>query len=69
MRENCKQKRYDYVPNQKALKKRHKTCKLGQKTCGPYDIIQTHVNRTLIFELKPGISERLNLCRVIPYKE
>jgi hypothetical protein len=24
MRENCKQKCYDYVPNQKILKKRHK---------------------------------------------
>ncbi len=29
MHENCKQKDYDYVPNQKVLKKRHKTCKLG----------------------------------------
>jgi hypothetical protein len=32
MRENRKQKHYDYVPNQKEIKKRHKTCKLGQKT-------------------------------------
>jgi hypothetical protein len=39
MRENCKQKCYDYVPNQKVLKKRHKTCKLGQKTSGPYKIL------------------------------
>jgi hypothetical protein len=30
--ESCKQKHYDYVPNQKVQKKRHKTCKLGQKT-------------------------------------
>ncbi len=35
MRENCKQKCYNYVSNQKVLKKRHKTCKLGQKTSGP----------------------------------
>jgi hypothetical protein len=26
---NPEQKCYDYVPNQKVLKKRHKTCKLG----------------------------------------
>jgi hypothetical protein len=68
MRENCKQKRNDYVPNQKVLKKRHKTCKLGQ-TSGPSKIIQTHVNGTLTVELKPRISERLNIRRVIPYKE
>jgi hypothetical protein len=43
MRENCKQKCYDYEPNQKVQKKRHKTCKLGQKTSGPYKKIQTHV--------------------------
>jgi hypothetical protein len=56
MLENRKQKRYDYVPNQKVLKKRHKTHKLGRKTSGPYKILQTHVNRTLTVELKPGIS-------------
>ncbi len=69
MHENCKQKCYNYVPNQKVPKKRHKTCKLGQKTSGPYKIIQTYVNRTLTVELKPGILERLNIRRVIPYKE
>jgi hypothetical protein len=69
MRENCKQKCYDYVPNQKVLKKRHNTRKLGQKTSGPYKILQTHINRTLTVELKPGIAERVNIRRVIPYKE
>ncbi len=69
MCENQKQKRYNYVPHQKVLKKRHKTCKLGQKPSGPYKILQTHVNGTLTVELKPGISERLNIRRVIPYKE
>jgi hypothetical protein len=69
MHENCKQKRYDYVPNQKVLQKRHKTCKLGQKTSGPYKIMQTHVNGTLTIMLKPRISERINIGRAIPYKE
>jgi hypothetical protein len=69
MPENCKQKHYNYVSNQKVLKKRHKTCKLGQKTTGPYKIMQTRVNGTLTIELKPGISERINICRAIPYKE
>jgi hypothetical protein len=69
MRENCKQKHCDYVPNQKVLKKGHKTYKLGQKTSWPYKILQTHVNGTLTVELKPGISDRLNIHKVIPYKE
>jgi hypothetical protein len=69
MRENPKWKRYDYMPNQKVLKKRHETCKLGQKTGGSYKIMQTHVSGTLTVELKPRISERINIRRVIPYKE
>ncbi len=69
VRENHKQTLYNYVPNQKVLMKRHKTCKLGQKTSGPYKILQTHVNGTLTVELIPGISERLNIRRVIPYKK
>ncbi len=44
-RKNCKQKCYNYVPNQKVLKKRHKSHKLGKKTSGPYKILQTHVIR------------------------
>ncbi len=68
MPENRKQKCYDYMPNEKVLKNRHKTCKLGQKTSGPYKIIQTHVNGTLTVEWKPWISERIHMHRVIPYK-
>ncbi len=69
MSENCKQKCYDYVPNQNVLKKRHKIFKFDQKTSGPYKILQTHVNRTLTVELKAGISKRIHIRRVIPYKE
>jgi hypothetical protein len=69
MHENCKQKCYNYVPNQQVLKKRHKTCKLDQKTSGPYKIMQTHVDGTVTIELKPGISERVNIRKVILYKE
>jgi hypothetical protein len=69
MRENSKQKRYNYVPNQKVLQKRHKTCTLGQKTSGPYKILQTHVNGTVTIDLKPRISEIINIQRVIPCKE
>ncbi len=66
---NQKHRQYDYVPQQRELKKKWKPCKLGERTSGSYKILQTHVNGTLTIELQPGISERLNIRRVIPYKE
>jgi hypothetical protein len=36
---------------------------------GPYRVLQTHVNGTITIELRPGVSERLNIRRIIPYKE
>ncbi len=69
MRGNIKQKHFYYCPNHKVLKKRHMPQKLGQKISGPYKILQTHVNGTVTIELKPGTSERINIRRVIPFKE
>jgi hypothetical protein len=69
IRENQKRCCYDYVPQQRVLKKKWKTRKLGERTSGPYRVLQTHVNGTLRTELKPGVSERLNIRRVIPYRE
>ena len=46
---------------QRVLKKDEKPCKLGERTSGPYKVLQTHVNGTLDL--------RLNIRRVIQYKE
>ncbi len=69
MKENQKRRRYDYIPQQKILKKTWKSQKLGIRTTGPYTILQTYVNGTVTIELRPGIAERLNIRRIIPYKE
>jgi hypothetical protein len=69
IQENNKQRQYDYAQNQRVLKIRHKPHKFGHRTAGPYKVLQTHVNRTLTIELKPSISERINIRRVIPYIE
>ncbi len=53
----------------KQNKIRNTTLKLRHRTAGSYRVLQTHVNRTLTTELKPGISERINIHRVIRYKE
>jgi hypothetical protein len=68
-RENQKRRRFDYLPNQRILKKCWKPCKLDERTSGPYRVLQTHVNGTVTIELRPGVSERLNIRRFIPYKE
>jgi hypothetical protein len=69
IRENQKRRCYNYVPQQWVLKKKWKPRKLGKRITGPYRVLHTHVNGTLTIELRPGISERLNIRRVIPYKE
>jgi len=69
MKENQKWRCYDHIPQQRVLKKTWKPRKLGIRTTGPYTILQTHVNGTVTIELQPEISERLNIRRIILYKE
>jgi hypothetical protein len=69
IRENQKHHQYNYAPQQRVLKKKWKPHKLGKRTSRPYKVLQTHVNGTLTIELRPGVSERLNIRRVILYKE
>ena len=69
MRENKHRRCFDYMPDQKVLKKTKSPKKLGPRTSGPYKILNTNVNSTLTIELKPGVTERINICRVIPYKQ
>ena len=69
MRANAQRPTYEYAPNQKVLKKVHDPTKLGIRTSGPYNIKKVHVNGTVTMELRPGVSERINIRRVIPYRE
>jgi hypothetical protein len=58
IQENQKQYCYNYVPQQRILKKKWNPCKVGKRTNGPYRILQTQVNGTLTVELRPGFSEK-----------
>ena len=69
MRENKKRRRFDYQINKKVLKKVHDPTKLGTRTQGPYKIEQVHTNGTLTIQFRPGITERINIRRVIPFHE
>ncbi len=66
MRENKKHRRHDYAIDHRVLKKCHNPTKLGPRTTGPYRVVQTHVNGTVTIELRHGVTERINIRRIIP---
>ena len=65
---NRKRRQYDYAPGQQVLKKVHDPTKLGVRTAGPYTIERVHVNGTVTIELRQGVTERINIRRLIPYR-
>ena len=68
-RNNLKRRRFDYSVNQKVLKKAHAPKKLGKQYTGPYVVQQVHVNGTVTIQLNTNVTERINIRRIIPYKE
>jgi hypothetical protein len=67
-RANRKQCQYDCTLGQQALKKVHNPTKLGVRTEGPYTIEPVHVNGNLTILLREGITKRINIRRVLPYR-
>ena len=67
IRANKMRRRFDYIADQQVLKKLHDPTKLGNRTSGPYRINRVHVNGTITINLQPGVTERINIQRVIPY--
>ncbi len=61
MRENQKRRGYNYAPQKMVLKKKWKPKKLGKKTSGPNKIAQFCVNGTVTIQLRPGVTERINI--------
>ena len=45
----------------------HNPTRLGLRSSVPYTIERVHVNGNLTILLRPGISERINIRRVMPY--
>jgi hypothetical protein len=62
-------RRHNYAVDDRVLKKRHNTTKLGPRTAGPYRVVQTHVSGKVTIELRHGVIERVNIRRIIPYRE
>jgi hypothetical protein len=66
-RVNRKQRQFDYAPGQHVPKKVHNPTKLGVRTKGLYTIERVHINGNLTILLREGITERINIRRVLPY--
>jgi hypothetical protein len=66
-RANRKRRQYDYDPGQQVLKKVHNLTKLGVRMEGPCTIEHVHINGNLTIILREGITERINICRVLLY--
>ncbi len=61
---------YDYYIGQHVLKYDNTIKgKLTVKTSGPFAIVRVHVNGTVTIQLRAGVTERINICRTIPYHE
>jgi hypothetical protein len=65
---NRKGRQFDYAPGQQVLKKLHDPTKLGVRTEGPYTIECIHINGKLTILLHEGITECINIRRVLPYR-
>jgi hypothetical protein len=66
-RANRKQRQYDYTLGQQVLKKVHNPTKLGVRMEGPYTIECIHINGNLTILLCEGITECINIRRVLLY--
>ncbi len=69
MRKNQKRRGFNYAPQQQVFKKKWKPRNLDERTSGPHEIVQTHVNGTVTIQLRPGLTERINIRRIIPNKQ
>jgi hypothetical protein len=69
MRENQKRRGHDYAPQQLVLKKKWKPKKFGERTSGLNKIVQVHVNGTVTIQMRPGLTERINVRQIITYKQ
>ena len=68
LRANRKRCHHDYAPGQQVLKEVHDPTKLGVRTSGPFTIERVHVNGNLTIKLCEGVTERINIRRVIPFR-
>ena len=69
MRANAKRHCHDYKVSKRLLKRKFEYVKLEDRWTGTYEILQVHCNSNITIQLMPGVTERINIHRVKPYRE
>ena len=64
---NKKRRFFEYKVGSQVLIKTFKPNKMEKKAHGPYRVSQVYTNGTLDVERRPGVIERLNIRRLLPY--
>ena len=65
---NARRLDHDYQPNQEVLKLSFNPSKLEPRAEGPYRITTVHTNGTVTIQLNPHVQERINICRIKPFR-
>lgn len=68
METNRKRISYDYQPNDEVLVLAYKPDKLDARASGPFRILETHCNGTVVIQRAPNLTERINIRRIRPYR-
>ena len=66
---NLKRISHDYAVGDRVLKKVWQPTKLGERTHGPYAITRVHTNGNVTLKLSEGVTERVNIRRIKPYRD
>jgi len=67
-RANSKRLNHDYQVNELAMIIEYDPTKLQEKARGPFQITRVHANGTVTLQIKPTVTQRLNIRRIKPYR-
>ena len=68
LRENQKRIDYNYSVGERVWLKEYDPTKMEPRLHGPYQIARVYVNRIVDIELKPGVTQRFNVQKVVPFR-
>ena len=69
LKANAKRIDFDYQPGQMVLKVADANRKLDQQALGPFQVTQVHTNGTVVLQISPNITERINIRRIKPFRQ
>jgi hypothetical protein len=65
---NLRRISHDYQVNDQVLILEKDPDKLSERATGPFQIRRVHTNGTVTIQVKPNVTQRINIRRVKPYK-